>query len=158
MAAEISSLPCGRVSRHVARIRACVRRHRLDAALAQGTDPWSTGELMLRAARLVSFSERQKVAAGLVTLVALAEHRLPPSSFLEVRRQAVLEQRESLLSLAERLGQPAPVEVAVVAQLALLLSDASSPAYVGGRHPGGLADLLAACVETVWEDADRDSP
>lgn len=156
MAAEIPSLPRGRVSRRVVRIRACLRGPQLDAALAQGTDPWSSGELMLRAARLVSLPERRNVAAGLVTLVALAEHRLPPSSYLLVRHRAVLEQRESLLSLAARLDQPAPVEVAVVAQLALLLADSSSPAYVGGRHPGGLADLTARCVHSLWADADSD--
>ena len=133
------------------RIRACVRRPRLDASLAQGTDPWTAGELLLRAARLVSVAERRKVAAGLVTLVALAEHRLPPSSYLMVRHRVVLEERESLLSLAERLGRPAPFEVAVVAQLALLPSDASSPGYVGGRDPGRLAEIMARCVHSVWE-------
>ena len=156
MAAEISSLPQGMVSRRVVRIRACLRRPKLDAALAQGTDPWSSGELMLRAAQLASLSERRNIAAGLLTLVALAEHRLPPSSYLMVRHRAVLEQRERLLLLAERLDQPAPVDVAVVAQLTLLLSDASSPVYAGGRDPRGLAELTARCVHSVWED-DADS-
>ena len=47
----------------------------------------------------------------------------------------VLEHQESLLALAERLGQPEPVEVAVVAQLELLLTDPSSPVYAGGGDP-----------------------
>jgi hypothetical protein len=156
MAAEISSLPRGRVSRGVVRIRAWLRQPRLDAALAKGTDPWSSAELMLRAERLASWSERRHIAAGLVTLVALAEDRLPPSSYLRVRRRAVIEQRDSLLLLAERLDQPAPVEVAVVAELALLLSDASSPAYAGARDPRGLAEITARCVHSVWEDAESD--
>jgi hypothetical protein len=63
----------------------------------------------------------------------------------------VLAQRESLLALAERLGQPAPLEVAVVAQLAVLVSDPGSPAYVGGREPAGLAELTARCAHALGE-------
>jgi hypothetical protein len=61
----------------------------------------------------------------------------------------VLEQREVLLALAERLFQPAPVDVAVVAQFAVLLSDASSPVYVSGRDPGSLADVIHRCQRRI---------
>jgi hypothetical protein len=111
---------------------------------------------MVRAAQLVSLLQRRNVAAELVALVALAEHRLPPTSYRRVRHRVVLEQRDSLLALAERLGQPAPLDVAVVAQLTLLLSDASSPAYVGGRHPSGLPEVVARCVRSTFADADTD--
>ena len=69
-----------------------------------------------------------------------------------VRNQVVLEQRESLLALAERIGQPAPVEVAVVARLIVLLSDSRSPVYTGGKHPDGLADVTTRCLHCLWED------
>jgi hypothetical protein len=135
----------------LARIRAGVRRRQLDAALAEGADPWSGGELFVRASRLGALPERRKVAAGLLGLVALAAHQLPASPYLEVRHRVVLEQRDSLCALADRLGEPAPVEVAVVAQLSLLLSDGSSPVYAGGRDPAGLAEVTTRCVHAIWD-------
>jgi hypothetical protein len=107
---------------------------------------------MARASRLGSLSERRKIAAGLHSLVAVATRRRQASPFLAVRDRVVLEQRGSLIALAERLFQPAPIEVAVVAQLALLLSDSSSPAYAGGNDPGSLADVTARCLHRVLDD------
>jgi hypothetical protein len=73
-----------------------------------------------------------------------------------VRHRVVLEQRESLIALAERLFQPAPVAVAVVAQLALLVSDSSSPAYAGGIDPASLAEVTGRCLRSVLEDGALD--
>jgi hypothetical protein len=140
----------------LARIRTGARRRQLDAALAEGADPWSAGDVFVRASRLGSWSERRKVAGGLRELVALATHQQPASPYLKVRHRAVLEQRDSLLALADRLGHPAPVEVSVVAQLALLLSDGSSPVYVGGKDPSGLADVTTRCVLTLWGEEASD--
>jgi hypothetical protein len=114
MPAAIGSLPAGAVGWRLARVRACVRHLRLDSALSRGADPWSTGELMARAAQLGSSPHRRKVKAKLVAVVKLAEYQRAGSSYL-VWHQVVLEQRESLLALAERLGQLEPVEVAVAA-------------------------------------------
>ena len=145
----LSPLPRRAVARRLARIRACLRHPRLDAALAQGADPWSTGELAARAAQLASLPYRRKLSAGLIALVELAERRQPPSPCLSVRQQAVLEERDALLALAERLGRLEPVDVAVAAQLSRLLSDPSSPAFVGGSDPVELADLAARCLDRV---------
>jgi hypothetical protein len=84
---------------------------------------------------LGSLSERRTLADGLLKLVSLAERQRRSSPCIGVRHQVVLEQRESLLALAERPGQPAPVSVPVVAQIALVLSDPSSPVYEGGKDP-----------------------
>jgi hypothetical protein len=148
MASGLSPLPRG-VRRQSARLRATVRHRRLDVALAQGADPWSDGALLARAGRLGSWPGRCKVAASLAQLVALATHGWPASSFRNVRHHAVLEQRESLLALADRLAQPAPIDIAVVARLALLVSDRRSPAYVGGRDPASLAEVAARCTEAI---------
>jgi hypothetical protein len=78
----LSPLPRRAVARRLARIRACLRDPRLDAALAQGADPWSTGELAARAAQLNSLPYRRKLSAGLIALVDLAERRQPPSPYL----------------------------------------------------------------------------
>jgi len=149
--AGISLLPRGVVGRWLVSIRAHWRRPQLDAALAEGADPWSAPELMVRASQLGSLSERRKVAAGLHALVALATRRRPASPFVSVRSRVVLEQRGPLIAFAERLSQPAPVKVAVVAQLALLLSDSSSPVYAGGRDPGSLAEVTTRCLQSVSE-------
>ena len=52
-----------------------------------------------------------------------------------VRHQLVLEHQESLRALSERLAQPEPVDVAVVAQLELLLTD---PAQSGLHGVGAI--------------------
>jgi hypothetical protein len=104
---------------------------------------------MARAAQLGSLPYRRKLAAGLLALVELAERRQPPSPYVSVRRQVVLAERDSLLALAERLSRPEPVDVAVAAQLSLLLSDPSSPALVGGSDPGELAEVTSRCLDRV---------
>jgi hypothetical protein len=156
MPAGIGALPRSAVGRRLTRIRAFRRRHRLDAALAQGADPWSAGELMVRAAQLGSLAERQKLAAGLVSLVELAEYERRALPYVPVRQLVVLEEREALLALAERLGRPEPVEVAVAAQLELLLTDSSSPVYAGGRDPDGLAKVTSRCLSSLSEDIASD--
>ena len=137
----------------LSRIRAVLRCRQLDSALAQGADPWSASELMIRASRLGSHSERRKVAAGLTLLLdgaASERHELP---FVPVRHELVLEHRESLRALAERLDRFEPVDVAVVAQLSLLLTDPTSPVYTGGGDPHRLADVTTRCLEAVAEGA-----
>ena len=119
----------------LARIRACARRAQLDAALAQGADPWSSGPLMVRAERLGSLTERRNIAAGLRSLVEFAEYQRSGSRYLVVRHRQMLEERETLVALADRLDHPQPVEVAVVAQLRALVSDSASPVYEGGADP-----------------------
>jgi len=153
MPESISTLPRGVVGRRMTRLRACLRHAQLDVALAQGADPWSAGPLMARAAQLCSLSHRQQVNAGLVSIVELAEHRRPGSPYLVVRDREVLEHRESLLALAERLVQPEPVDVAVAAQLTLLVSDPASPVYAGGSDPRTLGDVTTHCLDRVEEDA-----
>jgi hypothetical protein len=148
MAAGIAPAPRG-MSRVLATFRARVRTRRLDLALARGADPWSEGALLARAARLGSWPERRKVAAGLAELVALATHQWPASPHRNIRHHVVLDQRDSLFAFADLLDQPAPMEIAVVAKLALLLSDRTSPVYVGGRDPDALAVVLARCAQAL---------
>jgi len=147
--AGVSGLPRGAVGRWLLRLRVWVRLDRLDDALADGADPWSSGELMVRAERLGSLAERRSIAAGLRALVELAEYQRPASPYLVVRHRLVLEEREALLLLAERLDHPLPVEVAVVARLRGLVSDCSSPVYAGGADPDRLAEVTTECLESL---------
>jgi len=145
----IGALPRGGVGWRLARIRAALRRRRVDAALAQGADPWSAGELMVRAARLGSYAERRKIAAGLTALLDLAAFQQRGSAYHTVRHQLVLEHQESLRALAERLGQLEPVDIAIVARLELLLTDPRSPVYKHGSDPHRLAEVTSRCLERI---------
>ena len=134
----------------LAHIRAlALRRRRLDAALARGADPWSTGELVVRAAQLASPAERRKVSAGLTSLLDLAAFQQRRSSFSWCAIELVLEHQESLRALSERLAQPEPVDVAVVAQLELLLTDPASPVYIRGSDPHRLAEVTSRCLDSA---------
>jgi hypothetical protein len=145
----IGALPRGVLGWRLAHVRAWVRRRRLDAALARGADPWSAPELVVRAAQLASPAERRKVSAGLVSLVDLAAFQRRRSLCLLVRHELVLEHQESLRVLSERLAQPEPVDVAVVAQLELLLTDPASPVYTHGSDPHRLAEVASRCLESA---------
>ena len=145
----VSRVPRSWVGRRRAGIQVRLRRFQLDRALAHGVNPWSAAELMLRASRLGSLAERRKLAAGLTELVSLAEHQRRSSPYVSVRQTVVLEQREPLLALADRLRQPAPVAVPVVARIALLLSDPLSPVYQGGSHPRGVAEVTVHCLQSL---------
>ena len=160
----IASFPHRAPTRHVVKLRARVRRRRLDAALGAGADPWSAADLMLRASRLSSLAGRQETAAALEKLVSFAEHNravLPSSQnralspCLRIRCGVVFEQRDTLLELIAQLREPAPISVAVVATLAWLAWDESSPAFVGGNPPGGFAETTARCHSDVRRDRER---
>ena len=133
----------------VLRVRVRFARPRLDAALARGSDPWGSALLFARAAQVASTSHRQMVAAALEALVELAERRRPASPYLKLRTTAVLRQREHLVAFAQRLRDPAPVDVAVVARLSLLAWDELSPTFVGGRPVETLGETLELCASAL---------
>jgi len=164
MIVAVARFPRRVLTRRAMRLRVRLRRRRLDAALAAGADPWSGADLMLRASRLSSLPGRQEAAIALETLVLFAEHNravMPcsqPRAFspcLRIRCGVVLEQRDTLLALAARLREPAPVRADVVATLVWLAQDESSPVYVGGNAPAGLADIAARCRSAVRRDRER---
>ena len=158
MIVAVARFPRRLLGRQLVRLRARLRRRRLDVALAAGADPWSAAELMLRASQLSSLQARQETAAALEDLVIFAQHNRavmpssqnrPLSPCLRIRCAAVLEQRDTLLELAARLREPAPVSVAVLATLAWLARDESSPVYVGGNPAEALADTADRCGSAV---------
>ena len=53
----------------------------------------------------------------------------------------MLEHQESFRALAERLAQPEPIDVAVVARLEPLLTDPASPVCTRGGDPHRLAEV-----------------
>jgi hypothetical protein len=160
----VARFPRRVLTRQAIRLRARLRRRALDAALAGGADPWSAADLMLRASRLCSLPGRHETAQALETLVLFAEHDravMPHSQkrvfspCLRIRCGVVREQRDALLALAARLREPAPVSVSVVATLAWLCQDESSPVYVGGDPPAGLAATAVRCGYAVTRASER---
>ena len=145
----VAVLPRGAVGRALTRARARLCAAHIDAALAEGADPWSRPELLERASRLVALGERRKVAGELEQLVTTAEIGWYLPSSVRLRRRAVLGERRRLVALAARLHAPAPVPAAVVARLRLLLTDGSSPVFAGGRPVEGLTEELDGCWRAI---------
>jgi hypothetical protein len=147
--------------RALTRLRAWRDQPQIDAALAAGTDPWRSAELLARAVELTALEDRRKLAAALDELVTRAHagrqgrpyrrlrRRRPAAPFPTLRRREVLEQRDGLLALASRIGAPAPVPVSVVARLMLLLCDGSSPVFVAGGPADGLATTVSDCLDAL---------
>jgi hypothetical protein len=142
-------LPGSALDRGLARVRARAQHAKLDAALAEGQDPWSSGDIMRRAAELSSHSSRTRLAASLEALVNLAQ--LQPVSPL-IRSRIVLLHREALLDLASRLRDMPPVEVAVVARLATLVWNWESAAFQAGDPPSRFSEAIASCIHVLRSD------
>ena len=104
---------------------------------------------MVRAARLGSLHERRDIAAGLRSLVDFAERGRSASRYLDIRHRIVLEERTALLALADRLDEPEPVEISVLAELHLVLCDPKSPVYDTATDPGRLAEITERCLDAI---------
>ena len=108
-----------------ASVRIGVRLHhrRLDRELADGCPPDGSDDRAVRAGQLVEVGTRRGLVRSLRRIVAEAEG--PPATALgaavPICRDAVLMWREGLLGLADRLGQPVPVNPCGVARLLALL-------------------------------------
>jgi hypothetical protein len=107
------------------RLATRLRARRLDRSLARGDDPESGAALALRAATLTGLRRRRALATTLERIAsAAADTRLRPRLPAAV---AALE--PELRALARRLAQPGPVAARGVAEVALLLTDGSSPLH-----------------------------
>lgn len=101
---------------------------------------------MRRAAELSSLSTRTRLAASLEALVDFAALQ-PVSPF--IRSRVVLLHRQALLDFASRLRELPPVEVAVVARLAVLVWNQGSPAFQAGDPPSRFSEAIASCIHVL---------
>ncbi len=145
----VASLPRHRVAWRAARVRARLRRRKLDEALARGAAPWTSGELVARATALTSPTTRHRLAGSIDALIVLAEHGHVNSPSVPIPRRAVLAERDALAALATRLRDPAPVGVAGLARLAGLLCHGSSPLYDGAASDEAIRDAITGCLELL---------
>ena len=115
------------------RLRVWRRRTRLDAALADGAAPTDEPALALRAEQLTRMPTRRSIANALQNLLEAAEAPAeawgmdgprPP-----LKGGAVIDAREELLTLSDRLRAPGAIRPQGAALAALMVFDSASPVY-----------------------------
>jgi hypothetical protein len=113
------------------RVRALLRRSRLDRALARGADPRESPALAYRAARLTSPRSREKLSAWVdAVLVRAGSPTRPRSVAVEADRGEVWGAAAQLAQLRELLRSGVPIYARGVAMLAGLLRDGGSAVYL----------------------------
>ena len=114
------------------RLAARLRAQRLDSTLSAGGDPSASRQLAARAATLTSRRFRGLLASGLEQLVRSAQ---APAGRMRVRphRSSTLANAKELCELASMLRGPTPLYAGGIAALGALVTDPSSPAYLGDR-------------------------
>jgi hypothetical protein len=98
--------------------------------------------------RLTRDRTRRRLATGLERAVAAAQ--LPPESLtaaVPLQRRAVIDCRDELLALAERLRGPEPVYAQGVALVSELLRNADSPLYQSREELPAAIETAAAALE-----------
>lgn len=130
------------------RLRVWLTSARLDRKLAAGARADESAALALRARQLTAHHMRARIAQRLFEVVAHAERRGGTNiwSAAIAQREAILDGREALLGLAERLRGPAPPDPGGVVLAFRLILAPVSPLY-------------SACPdqsvhEAVWSVAD----
>ena len=122
------------------RLAARVWAASLDRELADGADPAECPQLAARAAYLTCRETRARLARSVERFVTSAE--LPPGRVtVRPARGGVRANRATMLELAARLRDDAPVYARGVAECRLMLTDGAGPAYLDG-HGEALAREL----------------
>jgi hypothetical protein len=116
------------------RVRARLRRSRLDRLLVAGEPPWASRELGWRAAELSSRRERHAIADQIDRVVddAMAPAR-PRGAAVPLDREGVRACKDLLVELADDLRRAERVRAQGVVLLRRLLRDGGSPLYAPGE-------------------------
>jgi len=132
------------------RLSVLLHRRRLDEQLAEGCGRGVADELTLRAHQLSDPVHRAGLAGALRRIVERAERPSGGlSSTVPPCRDAVIERREGLLGLADRLDGAASMSASAVARVELLLQDGTGPLF-SARADRSIADGLW-WVADAWE-------
>jgi hypothetical protein len=115
----------------LSRLSAHLHGSALDRRLAEGADPAEDPLLGQRAAQLTSKHSRQEISRWIESVVESAEDPDPlPRAVVPLQRDAILESRDQLLSLARELAAlEEPANPRGVARARQLLTDGDSPLY-----------------------------
>jgi hypothetical protein len=142
--------PPGGVARVVRGLRVRWHAPDLDRQLAEGTHPWRSAELELRAAQLTAPKARTRFARELEEIVARAQDgSCQRSECVPLIRSGVLAAREDLLDLAAALRSSAGCRPHAAGLISFLLHDGCSPLYAPGSEatPASLARAAQAGFE-----------
>lgn len=125
------------------RVRVLLRRRRLDREIARGR-PGLRPDTTLRAQQLIQPYQRARLAAALREIVADAESPRwdRPAPAASPLRSAVLDSRDSILGLAERLEWQPAISAVAAARARILLSEGGGPLY-NSASPVSLPEALA---------------
>ena len=130
------------------RLVACLRRRRLDRALADGTPPEASAALALRAQRLTEPDQRSSMAGALRGIIREAQAgQRPALGRIVPSRARVKAAREELTRLADTLEDPGPVAAGGAAQAWILLTDGTGPLY----NPASRTTLRAGAAQALRE-------
>lgn len=136
----------GGIATFAGRVRVWWHAVDLDRQLAEGTHPWGSRELSLRASQLTSRPQRARFASDLELIVAEARSlRRDGRLCVPLRRAAIVSGEDELLALAAALRSPADCRPHAAALVSYLLSDACSPLY-DRRAPATPANLARAAI------------
>jgi hypothetical protein len=132
------------------RLRVAVDRDLLNRSLAEGAAPTRTPMLALRAAQLTSKRNRKRLARTLRrSLDEVRRRPLTRTGVVIVRRAAVLEAEDALITMIERLISPEPVHVQGMAIAERIVSDAVwSPLY-NPAEPASLRRLVLVATAAM---------
>jgi hypothetical protein len=114
------------------RLRVLLHRYGFDLKLAEGREPETAPELLLRSRQLTCRDERRRLSRCLETIVKEAEgapKRGPLSPAIPIQREAVSIWCDSMVAIARRLDRQAPVAAAGMARLRLFLTDGAGPLF-----------------------------
>ncbi|HEX7299455.1 MAG TPA: hypothetical protein VF257_10630 [Solirubrobacteraceae bacterium] len=114
------------------KLRTWWRRDELDEQLAHGADPTTDASLARRAAQLTSPTTRVHLAQALEIALREARKSWSVSARLPLRRVEVRECADDLLTLARRLRDFQPIDIAGAAMVSRLVFDGTSPLYREG--------------------------
>jgi len=116
----------------LASLQAHLRGHHLDRELAAGVETWRTPVHAARSIQLTSTAMRDRLARSLDQVLqdADASPRASLSIVVHACREAVIQVRPAIVSIADRLRSDEPLAARGVAALLDLLTDGGGPLYV----------------------------
>ena len=135
------------------RLRVLLKRLDLDAALAEGANPTSSGELALRAEQLGDPGQRNRLATGIENLFRMATMGPGPEATVSLVRAPfdparVAANEPELAELAEILRREGPHNVRGLAMASVLIEDSDSPLY-DRTAPDQLKPAIAATISAL---------
>jgi hypothetical protein len=145
----------------ILRVRVSTQSTALDNELARGASPMHSRELALRARQLVEPKRRERLASALESLCEHAQRASSTTSIVPLPRREITEAGASLLALAQRLRDPAPIYAGGAAMISVLLRDGTGPVYTAGAGPElrrGLRAAAAALDGALPQRLSEDRP